>query len=510
MKTSGVCQIYSVGKGAKRIRLKGIISTEHRDRQGEIIKQDGLDFKPFLTHGWFNDNHSGATDDVLGYPERVYPVTVKGPDGPIAATAVEGWLLPTKRALKLLDISKTLRSTKADRSLGFSVEGDVVARDPDDKSVISRAIINHVAVTHVPVNPNTTLEAISKSLTKAGMDTSNMAALMPESLEDGEPISNNPVLQAAALAKRAIKGQRNMKDDYLNMFKNMPDDERAAMIAALDEYNKGMNTDKAHNEAHKGDEAQLHDSLLDSGDSQLDKMSYMKGDIDLQKLQAASDLELGLVKKSEGEDNPELNEDEEERPAPEDLEEDADETGDEEADAADLLTKGLSVLERSSSTEFSDSDLSSYLEDSEAAASVDASGFLKSLVEGQAASLDQISKSLNDVNSQQRATNLTVIALGRLVQQLQSDFTQLNKSVSAPRAPKGAATAPAAQAMAKSFNQAAPANAPLNKSVVLAGLQDQLVKNLDNQNLSSQIADAVIRYETTGLISDEMLALSRK
>jgi hypothetical protein len=495
MKTSGVCQIYSVGKGAKRIKLKGIISTEHRDRQGEIIKQDGLDFKPFLTHGWFNDNHSGATDDVLGYPERVYPVTVEGPDGPIAATAVEGWLLPTKRAMKLLDISKTLRDTKASRSLGFSVEGDVKQRDANDTSVISQAVINHVAVTHVPVNPNTTLEAISKSLTKAGMNTSNMAALMPESLEGGEPISNNPVVQAAALARRAIKGQRSMKEDYLNMFKNMPDEERAAMSAALGEYN-GMSI-KDEDQVEKGDM-----STIDAGDANLE--------VDLQKMQAASDLELGLVKKSEGvPENAETDAPEEVEPPSAD-ENEEDKADEEDVDAADLLTKGLSALERSSSTQFDDSDLSSYLEESEAAASVDASGFLKSLVDNQTASLDQISKSLNDVNSQQRATNLTVIALGRLVQQLQTDFTSLNKSVSAPRTPKGAATAPAAQAMVKSFNNSAAVNAPVNKSMVLSGLQDQLVKNLDNSNLSSQIADAVIRYETTGLISDEMLALSRK
>ena len=478
IKSYGCCEIFK-GEGKKPIRLKGVISTEHRDRDGEIIKQDGLDFKPFLDHGWFNDNHSGATDDVLGYPERVYPVTVDGPDGPINATAVEGWLLPTKRALKLLDISKSLRDTKANRSLGFSVEGDVLERDEQDRTVISRAIINHVAVTHVPVNPNTTLEAISKAISKAGMTTASMSALMPESLE-GEPFTNHPVEEAAELARRAIKGQRNMKQDYLAMFKNMPQEESDALMAAYSEYN--------------GEKDDTEEDISEKG--------MQKGDVDIAQLQEASDRELGLRK---SEDVPSLTKSEEPALVETEIEE-----VEEPIDAADLLTKGLAVLERASKTQVDESDLSSYLEDSETAASVDASGFLKSLVEGQSQSLEAISKSLNDVNTDQRATNLTVIALGRLVQQLQSDLQTMNKSMTAPRAAKGAA---AAQAMAKSFagnQQGSNRTGGLNKAVVLAGLQDQLMKNLDNQSISTQIADAVIRYESSGFISDEMLALAQR
>lgn len=480
MKTFGVCEIFQKGDGPKRIRLKGIISTEHKDRQGEIIKQDGLDFKPFLEHGWFNDNHSGSTEDVLGYPERVYPVTIDGPDGPIKATAVEGWLLPTERARKLLDVSKSLRETNAARALGFSVEGDILERDKSDKHIIRRAVINHVAVTHVPVNPNTTLEAISKSLSKAGMTTASLAPLMPESLEGAPKSVNHPIVEAAQLAQRSLKGQRNMKDDYLSMFKNMPSEEREAMMSAYADFTKGDYADAG---------------AADVSDN---------GDADLQAMQDASDLELGLgVRKAmSASDAPKATEPEE-----------SDESQSEEdaPDAEDLLTKGLTVLERSSKTSLDSSDLASYLDESEAAASVDASGFLKSLVEGQTESLKALSKSLNDVNAQQRATNLTVIALGRLVQQIQGELSVMNKSIAAPRAPKGAANAPAAQAMAKSFNGAPAASSePMNKALILAGLQDQLVKHLSDVNLSNQIADAVIRFESTGLISDEMLALAKK
>ena len=55
---TGVLEVFEKGTGDKRIKLRGIISTEHRDRQGEVILQRGLDFRPFLDYGWFNDNHS--------------------------------------------------------------------------------------------------------------------------------------------------------------------------------------------------------------------------------------------------------------------------------------------------------------------------------------------------------------------------------------------------------------------------------------------------------------------
>ena len=50
------------------LRIGGIVSTDDLDRQQEVILQDGLDFSPFLAHGWFNDNHGQKTGDVLGYP----------------------------------------------------------------------------------------------------------------------------------------------------------------------------------------------------------------------------------------------------------------------------------------------------------------------------------------------------------------------------------------------------------------------------------------------------------
>ena len=285
------------------------------------------------------------------------------------------------------------------------------------------------------------------------------------------------------------------KTDYLSMFKMMPESERKAMMDAYASFSK------------KGESADMEEAETAS-----DEMS------ELEKMQMESDRELGLIKSEPSSDEPLA-----EQPAEEAAEEAADESVSEdetvdppaEEEAAEdtdaLLNKGMSVIEQAVSTEVDISDLSQYLvddEDIQAATEVDASGFLKSLVEGNSASLDQISKSLNEFGQQQRATNLTVLALGRMVQGFQRQIDDLNKSLSAPVRAKGAFTAPQAEAMQKSFE--GQQKQTLSKSEVLANLQDKLVKNLDNPNLSAQITDAIIRYESTGSISDEMMALASK
>ena len=49
--------------------IAGIMSSERRDRQDEIVISKGLDFSEFLENGHFNDNHSQLTSALVGYPE---------------------------------------------------------------------------------------------------------------------------------------------------------------------------------------------------------------------------------------------------------------------------------------------------------------------------------------------------------------------------------------------------------------------------------------------------------
>ncbi len=166
----------------KERRIGGLISSESPDRMGEVILQRGLDFGDFMNNGWFNDNHSKATDDILGYPEQVkqFQKGQKLPNGKKAeanGTWAEGYLLDTKKADKIWELGKALQKTN--RRLGFSVEGSIQRRigpkttfqkgtdgEPGKwvGSVIAKAKVREVAVTKCPVNATSKMDILTKSL----------------------------------------------------------------------------------------------------------------------------------------------------------------------------------------------------------------------------------------------------------------------------------------------------------------------------------------------------------
>lgn len=149
---------WKAGETGKERRIVGIISTEHRDQQNEVVLQRGLDFRPFLAHGWINDNHSRDTAGVVGYPLKVERTTVEGKP----ATRMEGYLLQNfEQADKIWDLANALQKT--DRRLGFSIEGKVRRRATTDDKVIAEAIVRNVAVTNCPVNTKTGLDVLAKS-----------------------------------------------------------------------------------------------------------------------------------------------------------------------------------------------------------------------------------------------------------------------------------------------------------------------------------------------------------
>lgn len=151
----------------KRRRIGGIATIETQDRQKETLIQKGLDFSEFINHGWFNDNHSRATKDVLGYPTGAQYFK-KGsilPNGNIAKANghwVEGYLLNTKSADEIWNLATSLQKTP--RRLGFSVEGKIQKRDSLDKSIVAKAIVREVAITKSPVNTDAQMDILAKSL----------------------------------------------------------------------------------------------------------------------------------------------------------------------------------------------------------------------------------------------------------------------------------------------------------------------------------------------------------
>jgi hypothetical protein len=152
----------------RKWRIGGIISTETPDRENEVVLQQGLDFTDFLRAGWFNDNHSKKTTDILGYPEEVkrFKRGAQLPDGSKAkanCSWVEGYLLPKwNKAKEVWELAQALSDT--DRRLRFSVEGKVEKREGPGGRIVAKAKVRNVAVTNAPINDDTRLEVLAKSL----------------------------------------------------------------------------------------------------------------------------------------------------------------------------------------------------------------------------------------------------------------------------------------------------------------------------------------------------------
>lgn len=151
----------------KQRRIGGIASLETRDRQGETILQRGLDFNDFLANGWFNDNHSRATEGVVGYPEGVQffrkgQIMPNGQTAPADGHWVEGYLLDTEKANRIWELGQALQKTK--RRLGFSVEGKIQKRTGPGNKIIAKALVRNVAVTNCPVHTGARMDILAKSL----------------------------------------------------------------------------------------------------------------------------------------------------------------------------------------------------------------------------------------------------------------------------------------------------------------------------------------------------------
>lgn len=200
--------------------IGGICSTDDLDQQQERLIQEGLDFGPFLKSGWFNDNHDSATGAAVGEPTRA---ELRDLGSGRKAWYVEGRMFDTPRAQGIFELAKSLSKPGCQRKLGFSVEGSVLERDPSDPRTVRKAIVREVAITRCPVNANTGLNVLAKSLAVGANPAPTGtpitgdgagAVLAPESLEkkpkkkgdDEEDDDNKPLTKSEAAAALRARG----------------------------------------------------------------------------------------------------------------------------------------------------------------------------------------------------------------------------------------------------------------------------------------------------------------
>lgn len=176
-------ELVKSDNGGRRI-IRGYASTESMDQDGEIILQSGIDFSPLLKSGYLNYDHYGKCLScgtvydrgtcpkcqsktrmpmIIGVPTHA-SIRDKG-------LWVEGELFKGDAATsdqmrfadEMWEMGMALQKS-GQRSLCYSVEGGIIARDPSNPKKISKSIVRHLAVTHKPVNPDATVELFAKSL----------------------------------------------------------------------------------------------------------------------------------------------------------------------------------------------------------------------------------------------------------------------------------------------------------------------------------------------------------
>lgn len=231
-------------------QISGIMSTERKDRQGEVLKADGLDFKDFLTHGHFNDNHSQATSAIIGYPESVNHHNDLGHLDP-KLSGVAGWtctgyvLKGTSRSDGIWELAKSLMAVP-NKKLGFSVEGKVERRA--DKT-IEKARIRNVAITNCPVNTDCSWNVLEKSFHDGEFAKMMMAGggsvLAPESLDsDTKKVQDVDKKKKARIEAlhRALKVDDLLKavDIVLEKRQDFDDDMAAYLVVKLLNRNGGI------------------------------------------------------------------------------------------------------------------------------------------------------------------------------------------------------------------------------------------------------------------------------
>lgn len=139
-------------KGQDVWKVRGIISDDSRDSDGESLEYDGFDFSEF---NWINWDHKKEPKFLIGEPSGVKKIPGKG-------VFMEGILYEDSDVAKqVVDLMKILAKGKKNK-LSWSVEGQVLERDLIDPSKVKKAKITAVALCPTPKNGNTWAELVQK------------------------------------------------------------------------------------------------------------------------------------------------------------------------------------------------------------------------------------------------------------------------------------------------------------------------------------------------------------
>jgi len=150
--------------GTENWRVKGVASTEDKDLQGEVIKQNGLDISVLKAgKGYLNWEHKSDPKNIIGLIDKA----IIGDNG----LEIEGQLFQKHDQAKAIHQILDSLDGKRKHRIQMSVEGKVIQKSEDGNGTkyIDKAKVTAVALTMNPVNESTYTELI-KSLSHSEGD----------------------------------------------------------------------------------------------------------------------------------------------------------------------------------------------------------------------------------------------------------------------------------------------------------------------------------------------------
>ena len=215
--------VVKAGEGAnQKMILGGIASTADTDREGENLMPEGFDYSYLLNHGFINWHHqmNKNPEAVIGEPTMAEVRKGQG-------LYIEGELYPeSEMAKKAYALTAVLKANSKKRKMGWSIEGKVVERDPNNPKRVLKAKITGVALTPMPINQKTFANII-KGMTE-DKELEGTADFTAE--EAVQSSGNGGDTQELKVGKHTVGIKKGEDDELLISVKGLNTDSGRAVI----------------------------------------------------------------------------------------------------------------------------------------------------------------------------------------------------------------------------------------------------------------------------------------
>lgn len=182
-------------------RVRGIVSSETVDEDGELIVQDGIDWEYFKSHGFLTAEHPLGVLNPVGYPVSIWKSQTE--EGHPATGIDADLYLETKLGKAIWDNSKIFKKAGGNRRYGYSIEGEATERDSQQPHKITKSRVISVAITPAPKNTKSWFDPVIASMA-ANLGIS--ADAMFRAQVGYPPQAQNYTSDFEALARQSFQG----------------------------------------------------------------------------------------------------------------------------------------------------------------------------------------------------------------------------------------------------------------------------------------------------------------